>query len=73
MLKVLLVVLLFAALTYGLIRVIERRGIAGRPVRGRRPAPRPDPRPFGPDDDPDFLRDIDRKRRQPPDPEAPSD
>jgi len=71
-LKVLLVVLLFAALTYGLIRVIERRGIAVRP-RGRRLGPRPDPRPFGPDDDPDFLRDLDRKKRQPPDPEAPLD
>jgi len=71
-LKVLLVALVFAALTYGLIRVIERRGIAVRP-KGRRTAPRPDPRPFGPDDDPDFLRDLDRKKRQPPDPEAPLD
>ena len=68
MLKVLLVVLLFAALTYGLIRVIERRGVAGWP-RGRRPGPRPEPRVTGPDDDPDFLRDLDRKRREPPDPE----
>ncbi len=72
MLKVLLVVLVFAALTYGLIRVIERRGGSVRP-RGRRPGPRPDPRPFGPDDDPDFLRDLDRKKRLPPDPEAPLD
>ena len=68
MLKVLLVVLLFAALTYGLIRVIERRGVAGLP-RGRRRAPRPEPRVTGPDDDPDFLGDLDRKKRQPPDPE----
>ena len=74
MLKVLLVVLLFAALTYALIRVIERRGVAGRRPKGRRQAPpRPDPRPFGPDDDPDFLRDLDRKKRQPPDPEDPLD
>lgn len=72
MLKVLLVVVLFAALTYGLIRVIERRGVAPRP-RGRRPGPRPEPRVTGPDDDPDFLRDLDRKRRQPPDPEDRSD
>jgi hypothetical protein len=70
-LKVLLVVLLFAALTYGLIRVIERRGVVLRP-KGVRPAPRPDPRPFGPDDDPDFLRDLDRKKRHPPDPEDPT-
>ena len=65
------VVLLLAALIYGLIRVIERRGIAGRKP-GRRQAHRPDPRPFGPDDDPDFLRDLDRKKRQPPDPEPPA-
>ena len=71
MLKVLLVVLLFAALTYGLIRVIERRGVAGRP-RGRRSSPRPEPRVTGPDDDPDFLRDLDKKRREPPDPEDPA-
>lgn len=72
MLKVLLVVLLFAALTYGLIRVIDRRGVAKRP-RNRGQAPRPRPRPVAPDDDPDFLRDLDRKKRQPPDPEAPLD
>lgn len=67
-----LVVLVFAVLTYGLIRVIERRGVALRPKgRGRSPQPRPQPRPVAPDDDPDFLRDLDRKKRQPPDPEAP--
>ena len=72
MLKVLLVVLLLAAVTYGLVRAIDRRGIAGRPSRrpaGPRTGPRPEPRVQGPDDDPDFLRDLDRKRRQPPDPE----
>jgi hypothetical protein len=67
-LKVLLVVVLFAIATYCLIRVIERRGVA-RPVR-RRPSPRPEPRPAAPDDDEDFLRDLDRKRRHPEDPEA---
>ena len=41
-LKVLLVVVLFAVATYYLIRVIERRGVA-RPVR-RRPQPRPQQR-----------------------------
>lgn len=67
-----LVVLLFAALTYGLIRVLERRGIAARPKgRGRALRPQPRPRPVAPDDDPDFLRDLDRKKRQPPDPDAP--
>lgn len=69
----LLVVILFAALTYGLIRVIERRGVAWR-RQGRAQAPRPRPRrPVAPDDDPDFLRDLDRKKRQPPDPEPPLD
>jgi hypothetical protein len=71
-LKVLLVVLILAALTYGLIRILERRGIARRP-QGRRQAPRPRPRPVAPDDDPDFLRDLDRKKKQPPDPDAPLD
>ena len=67
MLKVLLVVVLFAVATYLLVRVIERRGVA-RPVR--RPQPRPEARPAAPDDDEDFLRDLDRKRRHPEDPEA---
>jgi len=62
-----MVVVLFALLTYGLIRVIERRGVA-RPVR--RPQPRPEARPAAPDDDEDFLRDLDRKRRHPEDPDA---
>jgi len=66
-LKVLLVVVLFAVATYYLIRVIERRGVA-RPVR--RPQPRPPQRPVAPDDDEDFLRDLDRKRRHPEDPDA---
>jgi len=68
-LKVLLVVVLFAVATYCLIRVIERRGVA-RPVR-RRPEPRPERRPMAPDDDEEFLRDLDkRRRRHPEDPEA---
>jgi hypothetical protein len=67
-LKVLLVVVLFAVATYCLIRVIERRGVA-RPAR-RRPEPRQAPRPAAPDDDEEFLRDLDRKRRHPEDPDA---
>ena len=70
MLKVLLVVVLFAVATYCLIRVIERRGVA-RPVR-RRPEPRREQRPVAPDDDDEFLRDLDkRRRRHPEDPETP--
>jgi len=68
-LKVLLVVALFALATYFLVRVIERRGVA-RPVR-RRPAPRPEARPVAPDDDEDFLRDLDQRRKHPEDPDAP--
>lgn len=68
MLKVLLVVVLFAVATYLLIRVIERRGVA-RPVR-RRTEPRQQRRPVAPDDDEDFLRDLERKRRHPEDPDA---
>jgi hypothetical protein len=67
-LKVLLVVALFAVATYYLIRVIERRGVA-RPVR--RPRPRPEARPVAPDDDEDFLRDLDQRRKHPEDPDAP--
>ncbi len=68
MLKVLLVVVLFAVATYYLIRVIERRGVA-RPVR--RPQPRPQQhRPVAPDDDEEFLRDLDQRRRHPEDPDA---
>ena len=67
MLKVLFVVVLFAVATYLLIRVIERRGVA-RPVR--RHEPRPQRRPVAPDDDEEFLRDLDRKRRHPEDPDG---
>jgi hypothetical protein len=67
-LKVLLVVVLFAVATYCLIRVIERRGVA-RPVL-RRPAPRQQPRSVAPDDDDEFLRDLDQRRRHPEDPDA---
>lgn len=60
--KILLVVLLLAALVYLTIRVIERRGIA---------SPRsPQQRPLGPDDDPDFLRGLDRR---PDSPDRPDD
>lgn len=68
MLKLLLVVVVFAALTYVAVRVIERRGVA--PTQRRRSAPRPPTRPVSPDDDPDFLRDLDRRRRHPEDPDV---
>ena len=66
MLKFLLVVILFAVAVYLTCRVIQRRGIAPAP---RRAQAQPPPRVMGPDDDPDFLRDLDRKRKHPEDPE----
>ncbi|GAB6985224.1 hypothetical protein [Nocardioides pyridinolyticus] len=69
MLKFLLVVILIAVAVYLVTRAIQRRGIA--PAPPRRPAPKQQPpRVIGPDDDPDFLRDLDRKRKHPEDPEA---
>jgi hypothetical protein len=68
-LKLLLVVLLFAALTSALIRVIERRGVS-RPTIPRRPRP-PQQRQVAPDDDEEFLRDLDQRRRHPEHPEDP--
>jgi hypothetical protein len=62
-LKFLLLVIILAAAIYFTTRVIQRRGVL--------PERRPEQRPFGPDDDPDFLRDLDRKRRRRPKPEDP--
>lgn len=59
--KILLVVLLLGVAIYLLVRVIERRGIAPRGGGGQTAGPRG---PLGPDDDPDFLRDLDRRRRR---------
>jgi hypothetical protein len=64
-LRFLLVVILVAIAVYFTVRAIQRRGIA--PTQRRQP--RQPPRVVGPDDDPDFLRDLDRKRRHPEDPE----
>jgi hypothetical protein len=66
-LKLLLVVVLFAVVTYAAFRTLDRGSSSGprRPLagpRGRGPAPRP----VAPDDDEDFLRWLDRKRRKDP-------
>ncbi|WP_121253248.1 hypothetical protein [Nocardioides ferulae] len=70
MLKLLLVVIVIAVAVYLAVRMFQGelpgRGQASRGP-GRPPAP---PRPIGPDDDDDFLRDLDRKRRHPEDPET---
>ncbi|WP_183095664.1 hypothetical protein [Nocardioides stalactiti] len=71
MLKLLVVVLVFAAVTYFVTRALQERDARGstaarKPLRPKRPsAP---PRPVAPDDDEDFLRDLDRKRLNPQDP-----
>lgn len=67
MLKFLLVVILVAVIVYLTARAIERRGVAPAPRK-----PQPPQRPIAPDDDADFLRDLDRKRKRkdPEDPDA---
>ncbi|CAI9400043.1 hypothetical protein [Nocardioides sp. T2.26MG-1] len=64
--KLLLVVILIAIAVYYTVRVIQSRGIAPAPRPRRQQQP---PRVLGPDDDPDFLRDLDRRRKHPEDPE----
>jgi hypothetical protein len=63
-LKVLLVLIIVAVATYALVRVVQRRGITPPvkgPLAGTRRSSRPSG-PLGPDDDEEFLRDLDRKR-----------
>ena len=60
--KFLLVVLVFAALVYTVFWLIERRRAGARPTR--RTPPRPQPRTLAPDDDEEFLRDLNRRRRR---------
>ncbi len=69
MLKFLLVVIVFAVATYLAVRVIQQRGLMpDKPTLPRRPQP---PKIVAPDDDEDFLRDLDRKRLNPEDPNEP--
>ena len=62
-LKFFLVVVLVGVAIYLIVRVIQRRGVL--PDAEARAAP-----PVGPDDDPDFLRDLDRKKKHPEDPDT---
>lgn len=66
MLRFLLFVILVAIAVYLTVRAIQRRGIIPPP---RQPRQQP-PRALGPDDDPDFLRDLDRKRKHREDPDG---
>lgn len=60
--------ILFAVATYFLIRAFQQRGLMPKAQpRPRRSQPR---KIVAPDDDEDFLRDLDRKRRDPEDPDA---
>lgn len=65
-----MVIAIFAVVTYLVTRALQER--APRAQRPGIPRPRPKrpstpPRPVAPDDDEDFLRDLDRKRLNPPD------
>jgi hypothetical protein len=65
-LKVLVLVALLALAIYLVVRAAQGR----EAVQPRKPQRRPPARPVAPDDDPDFLRDLDRKRKHPNDPDA---
>ena len=60
MLRLVVFLALFAAVVYAAFWLIERRSKGGGGNRGGRPIPRG---PVGPDDDEDFLRELERKRR----------
>ncbi|MDO3394492.1 hypothetical protein [Nocardioides cremeus] len=76
MLKFLLVVAVVGLVTYLAVRLVQRRLPGGGTPAARRPLPGPRPKPkpkmVAPDDDEDFLRDLERKRRHPEDPESPA-
>ena len=62
--KILLVVILFAALVYGVLWLIEKAR-AGKVTPRRPPTSRPaQRRTLAPDDDEEFLRDLNRRRRK---------
>lgn len=68
----LIFVLVLALAVYLTTRLLQQRGVATS-TGALRPRPRtrpPERRVQGPDDDDDFLREIDRRRRQPEDPDA---
>ena len=72
--KLLLVVVIFAAITYLAIRWMQNRGLGGPPAQRRPVRPRPPTRPMAPDDDETFLRELERRKRKqqkPPDPAGP--
>lgn len=68
MLKVLFLLALLALAIYLVVRSVQGRG--GVVPTRKPPQRRPPARPIAPDDDADFLRDLDRKRKHPDDPEG---
>jgi hypothetical protein len=62
--KFLLVIIIFAALVYALLWLFERRRGRGTRAGRRTSPPRPMPRSSAPDDDEDFLRDLNRRNRR---------
>lgn len=70
--KFLLVVALIAVVIYVVVWLIESRGAVFRRGRGG-PSGKPERRPsgpLGPEDDPEFLRDLNRRRPRKGDPEG---
>lgn len=69
-LRLLLVLIVLGVAIYAVIRVVQHGGVKGLTMPSRKPrASRPPVRPQGPDDDDDFLRDLDRRRLHPEDPD----
>jgi len=67
----LLYVILIAVAVYFVVRALQDRGdLPGAGARPRPRRPRTPPKPVAPDDDEDFLRELDRRRREPEDPEG---
>ena len=66
-------VILFAVATYLIVRLMQERGLT--PPQSRKPKPKrkpsAPPKIVPPDDDEDFLRDLDRRRLDPEDPDGP--
>ena len=63
-----MVAVLVAGIVYAVFWMLEQRRASGRAQQqhpsARRPVKRTPPRIVAPDDDDEFLRDLDRKRRQ---------
>ena len=68
MLKLLIVVLVISVATCLGTRRLQEQCNA-KPLLPRPHRPAPPRRPLAPDDDPEFLRELDRKRRHPKDPD----